>query len=872
MSAPARPSSVPPTAEYLPETNQWGDGPRFEGKRHGRWRFWRKDGSLQEESDYQQDVEQGRSVRYHPDGSRSVEQRVEGGRAVELTLYLTDKPTDEPQPALPPAIRKVHVLFEDGWQKFIQFLGEADQPLTAAGAPAPARPAGVPEGTYLTDAADAWKTGLFDNRGYFKGLHRFWTLSGELMVVRYHSEKRGTVGSRSPYVKPNGNPLVHAAAEGDTPALEELLALGFGHEPGAALHAGLEGLPELAKRLVTLPAGLPFRPLEEKARPKALPSEAVWVPGMERWIVGRVDPEHGPVGTWKVWKLYRVDESGELRGRVQEVEFQGGLRRYQCESVLPEQLGRKEEEDWFDETGRCVRSRAYDQPEGFSELVRLPSGESIRRWAKLPDLPLREERLDAREERVSVRSFDGEGRLRTEVLSAEGRGRVFDVHGAVVAEGSVEGEQLTGRWTLHLAGAERQELDVDGLALSATADVGTLLPLILQMQRSPVPPFLRQALDMEWGGLESYFNLDSKQVPSLLRIIALDHPAAVEHGLDALRENLYHQGTVSELAGPVLPWLCAITATFENEAALERMLPFLVDVGTRGYKLDAANRLKKAFRQRKGDQPSQATEALEKAGRAPVYGPFLLALVDSVEAWVRLSGHANPEVSKAATWLLGLTDHPRAASALCMLLEGPASSALHQTAARVLSLHPATDATRAALERTLGSEDAHVRGEAAMSWLRLHLPDRDRAVAVLLEQVQAQSTEAVVVLTLLPATERMRYLGSLLQVLSRADLSSVYGVARAALATAFPKGVGEALSEPQREVLQTLVGNTAFWRLDVNAAEVLSEVGLPTRLTQVEALLRGVRDGGEGNGSGYHSAASGLDGPSVASFREEEGT
>ena len=243
----------------------------------------------------------------------------------------------------------------------------------------------------------------------------------------------------------------------------------------------------------------------------------------------------------------------------------------------------------------------------------------------------------------------------------------------MVAEGGANGKELSGRWTLHPAGAEGREVDVSGFALGATADVGTLLTRIHLMQTSPVPPFLEKARDVKWEDFSSYFGIDPKRIFLLLRLIALDHPAAVQHGVAALGENLYHQGTVSELAGPVLPFLCAIAANLENETALGRLLSFLVEVGTRDHDLNAANALKKAFRQRKGDTSAQAAEALEKAGFEPAHGHFLLALVDTVEAWVRLAGHANPTVSMAATSLLGLTDDARAASALCTRLEGPAS-------------------------------------------------------------------------------------------------------------------------------------------------------------------------------------------------------
>ncbi|WP_164013105.1 hypothetical protein [Pyxidicoccus trucidator] len=858
MTLPARPASVPSSAEYLRDTKQWSDGPRVDGKKQGLWRFWRQDGSLQEECEHQDDLPHGRAVRYHPDGSRSAEQQCHQGQVIEVMLHLTDKPTDEDNPRLPPAIRKMRVLFEDGWQKRIQFFDAADLPLTVDGRPAPTRPAGLPEDAYLTDDVRTWKTGLFKNERTAKGLHRFWTLEGELVTVAYHSGNRRSADSRLPDVKRNGSLLVHATELGDTEAVEALLALGFGHEPGAALDAALAGQPELAKRLLALPPGEPFHPRGEHTRPGALPAEAVWVPTRQQWVVGTVDAEQGPVGTWTVWWITGEAEDGTLKGGLEVVEFQGGRTRHKREYRPPGEHGELKEETWFDEAGRQVRRRSFDRPEGFTELESLPSGESIKRQGKLPDRIWSEEHWDAEDELVSVRYFDDEGRLRTELVSSEGHGRVFDEHGTVVAEGAVEGERLTGTWKLHGGDAEARELDVGGLSLEASVELGTLLPLISRMQEEPVPAFLEQAMDLEWADLKSHFNLDPEQVPGLLRVIALDTRAAVEHGLRALGDDLYHQGTLSELAGPVLPFLCAITSHMKDEETLEQLLTFLSDVGTRGYNLDAANTLKKAFRQRKG--------ALE-----PGHGLFFHALVEHAEAWVRLSRHANPSVCEPATVLLGLTDDARAASALCVLLEGRAGTPSQQAlAARMLSLHPAKDASRAALERALGSEDGKLRSEAAKSWLRLHLPHTDRAVAVLLEQVRAGKAEAAVILTLLPAGERARHQGVLIQALLQADLSTVYGVARAALSVTREKGADAEPSAARREVLEALLANKRFWRLDVNAAEVLREVGLPTTRAGLEALLRGAPVDEVGARDGFLSAASGIDGPSVESFREED--
>ncbi|MCY1018144.1 hypothetical protein [Pyxidicoccus sp. MSG2] len=743
----------------------------------------------------------------------------------------------------------------------------AGQSLTPRGEPAPARPAGLPEDAWLTDDARAWGTGLFKSGGLPEGLHRRWTLEGELVAVTYHAGNRRSTGSRSPDFRREGDVLVHASEQGDTEAVEALLALGFGHEPGAALEAALASQPELAKRIVSMPPGEPFQPPAAPPRPAFLPAEAVWLPSREQWVAGTVDAEQGPVGTWKGWRFSGVAPDGRPRGILEVGEFQDGRPRHERQYRTLDEHDGVLDESWLDETGRRVRRRAFDAQGGFREVESLVSGESIERWGSLPDRIGREERRDAQHALVRVQYFDEEGRPRTELLPGEGRGRTFDAQGTVVGEGPVQDGQLSGTWMLHAGDAEARELHVGGLGLGASAALGTLLPLIFQLQREPVPAFLEKAMDVEWGSFASFFDLEAETVPNLLRLMTLDNPAAIEHAFGSLSDNLFHHGSISELAGPVLPFICAITSHLRDEAALEQLLTFLSRVGTRDYNLDAANALKKAFRQRKGPGPTRATQALEEAGLEPGHGLFHLALVEHVEAWVRLSRYANPAVSEPATVLLGLADDARAAGALCELLEGRAGSPdPRMLAARMLSLHPATEASRAALERALGSEDERLRSEAARSWLRLHLPKNDRAVAVLLERAQAKDMGAVVVLTLLPAEERARHHGTLIQALRQADLTAVYGVTRAALAATRRAESSEA----RREVLQALLDNKRFWRLGVNADELLRGAGLPTTRAGLEALLRGEADVGAENGNGFLSAASGIDGPSVESFRREE--
>ena len=108
------------------------------------------------------------------------------------------------------------------------------------GSPVPPRPAGVPIEAWFDAPEEQWKAGRWTASVNATGLQVFWDKVGTLIHVEYHrgGELVGAFG-----VRDHGSPLVEAARDGRTGAVDTLLSNGLGAAPGAAIHAAWEGLP-----------------------------------------------------------------------------------------------------------------------------------------------------------------------------------------------------------------------------------------------------------------------------------------------------------------------------------------------------------------------------------------------------------------------------------------------------------------------------------------------------------------------------------------------------------------------------------------------------------------------------------------------------
>lgn len=913
---PARPArNVPATAEWIPEWKQWGEGARQEGKRTGAWTFWRGDGSLQEEAIFVEGQLHGDAVRYHPDGSVAAKQRWARGALADNHLFFTDEKTDEFTMELDARIRSCRALYDERdseWVTSIQFFDGEGQRLTLAGEPAPPRPEGVPEHAYLSDEAEVFRVGKFRD-GKHLGIHREWTLEGEPRSILYtNGDHYGRVNRFPDEGKDRSHPLVAATAAGDAAAVEDLFALGLGHEPGLAIQAALAGQLELARRIAGLPPGTAFASGKCPQRPEGLPDDALYAPGLDRWVHGSVDAERGPSAEIRAWKTY----DDEIYN-VEISSFEDGVLRLRRTHDGASEADALQEEEIFDERGQLVKKRHNeDYGTAFSEEETLPSGERVTRRGD-GDRVLSERLLSAEGSPLRDLGFDERGRRRAEFDFAAMRGQIFDEEGELAGSGAIDEDGYAdGAWTL----ASGAKVATGGLELQAGASTAKLLPLLARLAKEPVPALLKPAAQVPWTRLEGFFPMNEAAIPMFLRMIALDEPVAADFALDSMADAIYHQETITELSGPVMRFLVELVGHVQNPAVQLRLVDLLVDVLYRGRNLDAAHRIKKAYGARKGSSAKELARALRKANQEAAFGEIVHAVQSLRATLERLISGEDKKLALFAVLLIGFVEGKEAAATLGALLERPhergpkaepvavtsaetvddgededgddervTAATLAEAAAYVLSLYPRAELPLPELRGAVAIGAPSLRREAALTLVRTGAED-DAAIEVVLQALRDGDQDAGVVMTLLP--DATRHLSALVELVREASMVDVYGLARAALTLAWGEGSegdeafdddddddgaedsdddgaedAPELPQPLRDVLEALVANDGFWRLNSNAGEVLEDFGLPGSRAVLSALLRGENPEVE-EGSQTLSSASGLDGSSVDSWRD----
>jgi len=890
MTAPKRHNNVPASAEWFPEWKQWGAGARVGGKRNGPWKFWRADGSLQEESIAVDDVLHGISLRYHPDGKLAAKERHDHGVLRGLEHFVSDRPSDEKGPDLVPAIRgfRVELDVTGKWQSMIEFFDAKGRRLTLAGKKAPPVPAGLPELACLNDEATEYRVGLYRD-GKFTGVHRAWSLKGEPLRVQYLGGDQNVVLAHATNrrASSNGNPLIAAALANDDAAVEELLALGLAGEPGAALHAAFEGKTALARRIATLVAKKkpkPFAAHAAQKRPAALPAGATFVPALGQWVQGTVSANAASpaITAWEV-----DDETGEI-DEVTFLVFDGDVLRSRKTHRGADETGRLKEQTWFDERGNRVRRRKFDYDGTFEETEWLPSVGHGRGAGRIErrgeERTLGEKHYDEKNDLVRVVGFDDAGQTRMD-LDVTGRtGRALDATGKLVGSGPVDDEGTpSGTWKIAGGGT----VSVEGVGLGSSARSSELLPLLARLDKARVPALLAPAMELAWGRFEAFFDIDGKTIPRLLRMVALDEPVSVSFALDSLSDEIYHQQTITDLTGPVLRFVIALAGVSKNEEALESILDLVANIVYRGFDLDAAHTIKKAYAKRKGTTPKELAQVMSKAHVERAYGEIVHALQAQAKNLARWTGSTNADVAKNATKLLALVEGADAARHLGTLVErasglkkanakAEAALTVGIFAALGLSLFPRAQAPLATLQGALDSKEEELRTEAALTLIRIGA-EGARAIEVAIAALKDGEADAGIVLTLLP--DASRYLADFVALIGDATTVEIYGIARAALALALASGPRDDESDDDesdddgeilpalRQVLEALVDAEAFWRMSVNAHEVLGDFDLPRSRNVIRALLAG-KEPEEDDGDGIMTAASGMEGTSVASWRD----
>lgn len=178
----SRPANIPTTAVWDETPGEYCDVPELDGKRHGRARWYRADGSLACESGYEHGVEEGPYTRYHPGGDISQVGTMHRDK-IHGEVCWTRGPAESPEATVPPqcgtnvvGVRQVH---EHGVPYPGHFFDGEDNEVLPDGSSLPARPQGVPPEAAFDPQDGRWFLGLgsggFEQRD---GKWSWWTSEG----------------------------------------------------------------------------------------------------------------------------------------------------------------------------------------------------------------------------------------------------------------------------------------------------------------------------------------------------------------------------------------------------------------------------------------------------------------------------------------------------------------------------------------------------------------------------------------------------------------------------------------------------------------------------------------------------------------------
>ena len=194
-SPPARPRTVPEEARWDPKDPgfEWVAGALdADGRRHGPYRAWTRDGVLHGDSTYVHGKVHGKNVNYHPDGTVASEADWVMGLILDSVFYRSDAPTPEPFAQAAPNVWSVRYYTRDGKTNYtIRYFTRDGTECGPDGHALPARPPSVSPDARWFPEMDRWVDGAIE-RGTNKqvGRWRWWSRDGALR----HEEQRDASG------------------------------------------------------------------------------------------------------------------------------------------------------------------------------------------------------------------------------------------------------------------------------------------------------------------------------------------------------------------------------------------------------------------------------------------------------------------------------------------------------------------------------------------------------------------------------------------------------------------------------------------------------------------------------------------------------
>jgi hypothetical protein len=194
-SAPPRPQAVPIEARWDPKDAgfEWVlGGVDADGRRHGTYRSWTRDGVLHGECSYDHGKVHGTNRNFHPDGTIASEATWVSGVIMDSAFFRSDAPSPEPFAQAAPNVWSVRYYTRDGKTNFtIRYFLRDGTECGPDGNPLPPRPASVsPDARWFPDM-DRWVDGeIARGTNLQTGHWRWWSRDGVLV----HEEKRDARG------------------------------------------------------------------------------------------------------------------------------------------------------------------------------------------------------------------------------------------------------------------------------------------------------------------------------------------------------------------------------------------------------------------------------------------------------------------------------------------------------------------------------------------------------------------------------------------------------------------------------------------------------------------------------------------------------
>lgn len=739
----------------------------------------------------------------------------------------------------------------------------------------PARPKNVPEtARFVADNAEGyrWVDGAVDAEGKAHGLTRLFsevgdgylhqecTYAHEVVVgtnTVYHPD--GTVASTGEWRDGTLLDAVYYRAKGESPEPfpgdvgASVVSVRFCSRSGTAneqiLYFDAQG------REVT-DTGDPM-----PVRPPSVDADARFFPQRELWLSGGVlrGEEPKQVGICKQWTpegvLVRHDEFDAAGvplssqrffsdGALSEnVRFENGERRLREKYRAPGQLSSREEKD---ERGRLTHDADFAKDGSLREE---------KTWAYEGDALARHRELGRK------------GVLLFEATRSEG-GHLCRIHepsgegSQLLAEGNVANGRLAGSWrVLADDGRTRTEVDVSPYEVEVKdlerRDVFRALSVALYRHfgsRLGDVPELAKVSDTPWATLKGCYGT-AKEFPSYLKALTAPEPIVKAFALGRIMSEIEHQGSVYPATGAVAPYFVRLLAN----AAVDRvaLLECLHEVAQAAapYRSDAEESLAK-----------------EPARMSDKEGDWRFAILDTLDAigegWPTLAKVLELGTPKEQGLIVSLAGHARGrdlAPEIVRLAKEAPSPTLRAVAVDALcSRESKVDA--ASLSPCLEDPDALVRMSAAIALACRFGPDAPRATDARLAEALAHLDERKASYYALPfvRSHPLAYLalaaGSrrtepcfamampLAQRLAEVDGVSAPEVGRGLLALAFGR-CKKPFMPGFVDVLEGLAKSDPFFALNVNAAEVLRDFGLPGHaiggreaLTALVAELRAAED------------------------------